>query len=69
MTPFWPGGAGGGGGGEEKKRKNYSDCRWDFGPLGTAIKPLQRGRFPQRKCILKEICTEINFVKCKEEIH
>ena len=37
--------------------------------VGTAIKPLQRGGFPQRKCILKEICTEINFVKCKEEIH
>ena len=66
-------GAGGGGGGwvgeTNTAKVTYSDCRWDFGPLGTAIKPLQRGGFPQRKCFLKEICTEINFVKCKEEIH
>ena len=41
---------------------------WDFGPLGTAITPLQRGGFPQRKCILKDICTEIIFMKYKEEI-
>ena len=40
---------------------------WDFGPLGTAITPLKRGRFPQRKCILKVICTEIMFMKYKEE--
>ena len=40
----------------------------DFGPLGTAITPLQRDGFPQRKCILKDICTEIIFMKCKEEI-
>ena len=41
---------------------------WDFGLLGTAIKPLQRGGFPQSKCILKDICTEIIFMKHKEEI-
>ena len=41
---------------------------WDFGPLGTAITPLQRGGFPQRKCILKDICTEIVFMKYKKEI-
>ena len=29
--------------------------------------PLQRGRFPQRKCILKDIYTEIIFMKYKEE--
>ena len=26
---------------------------WDIGPLGTAITPLQRGEFPQGKCIFK----------------
>ena len=41
---------------------------WDFGPPETAITPLQRGGFPQRKCILKDICTEIIFMKYKEEI-
>ena len=41
---------------------------WDFGPLGTATMPLQRSGFPQRKCILKEIYTEIIFIKYKEEI-
>ena len=41
---------------------------WDFGPLGTAITPLQRGRIPQRKCILKEICVEIIFMKYKGKI-
>ena len=42
---------------------------WDFGPLGTAITPLQWGGFPQRKCLLKNIiCTGIIFVKYKEEI-
>ena len=41
---------------------------WDFGPLGTAKTPLQRGGFPQRKCNLKDICTEIIFMKYKEEI-
>ena len=41
---------------------------WEFGPIGTAITPLQRSRFPQRKCTLKEICTNIIFVKYKEEI-
>ena len=30
-----------------------------FWPTWDAIKPLQRGEFPQRKYILKEICTEI----------
>ena len=29
---------------------------WDFGPLGTAITPPQRGGFPQQECILKYIC-------------
>ena len=42
---------------------------WNFGPLGIAIGPLQRGRFPWQKCIFKDICTEIIFMKCKEEIH
>ena len=41
---------------------------WDFGPLGTAITPLQRVGFPQRKCILKEICVEIIFMKYKGKI-
>ena len=36
--------------------------------LGTAITPPQRGGFPQQKCILKDICTEIIFTKYKEEI-
>ena len=40
----------------------------EFGPLGTAITPKQRNGFPQRKCILKDICTEIIFTKSKEEI-
>ena len=41
---------------------------WNFGPLGTAITPLQRGGFPQQKCTLKDICTEFIFMKYKEEI-
>ena len=41
---------------------------WDFGPLGTSITPLQRGGFPQRKCILKDVCNEIVFMKFKKEI-
>ena len=41
---------------------------WDFGPLGTAITPLQRGGFSQRKCIFKDICTVIILMKYKEEI-
>ena len=41
---------------------------WDFGPLGTAITPLQRRGFPQRKCILKDICTVIILIKYKEKI-
>ena len=41
---------------------------WDFGPLGTATMPLQRSGFPQRKCILKDIYTEIIFIKYKDEI-
>ena len=41
---------------------------WDFGPLGTAVTPLQRVGFPQRKCILKEICVEIIFMKYKGKI-
>ena len=41
---------------------------WDFGPLGTPITLLQRGGFPQRKCILKDIYTEIIFMLCKKEI-
>ena len=34
----------------------------------TNITPLQWGGFPQRKCILKDICTEIIFMKYKEAI-
>ena len=30
--------------------------------------PLQRGGFRWRKCAFKDICTEIIFMKCKEEI-
>ena len=41
---------------------------WNFGPLGTAIGPLQRGGFPWRKCTFEDICTEIIFMKYKEEI-
>ena len=41
---------------------------WDFGPLGTAITPLQRGGFPQPKYTLKDVHTEIIFMKYKEEI-
>ena len=46
------------------------ELQWMYGilSLATAITPLQRGGFPQRKCILKEICTEIIFMKYKEEI-
>ena len=40
----------------------------DFGPLGPSFTPLQRGRFPHQRFILKDICTEIIFVKYKEEI-
>ena len=40
----------------------------DFGPLGTAITPPQRGGFPQWKYILEDICTVITFMKYKEEI-
>ena len=40
----------------------------DFGPLGTATTPLQRGVSPQRKCILKDICIEIIFMKYIEVI-
>ena len=36
--------------------------------LEPAITPLQRGGFPQQKCILKDIYTEIIFMKYKEEI-
>ena len=46
--------------------------QWMYGILahflGTAITPPQRGGFPQQKCILKDICTEIIFTKYKEEI-
>ena len=40
----------------------------DFGPFGTALTPVRRVGFPQRKCILKDICTETVFMKYKEEI-
>ena len=59
MTPSWLGGA---------NTAKITVNVWDFGPLETAITPLQRGGFPQRKCILKDICTEIIFMKYKEEI-
>ena len=39
-----------------------------FWPLGTAITSLQRGGFPRRKRISKDICTGINSIKYKEEI-
>ena len=46
--------------------------QWMYGILahflGTAITPPQRGGFPQQKCILKDIYTEIIFTKYKEEI-
>ena len=41
---------------------------WDFGPLGTATTLRQRGVSPQRKCILKDICIEIIFMKYIEVI-
>ena len=41
---------------------------WDYGLLGTALTPLQKSGFPQQKCILKDICTEIIFIEYKEEI-
>ena len=41
---------------------------WNFGQLGTAIGPIQRGGFPWQKCICKDVCTEIIFMKYKEEI-
>ena len=41
---------------------------WNFGALGTAMTPLQRCGFPERKGILKDICTEIIFMNYKEEI-
>ena len=40
---------------------------WDFGPLGTAITPLQRGGFPQRKSILKDIRIEIQVITTVNE--
>ena len=40
---------------------------WDFSPFGTAITPLQRGGFPQRKSILKDICTEIQVITTVNE--
>ena len=55
------------GGGEANTPKITVNV-WDFGPLGPAFTPLQRGRFPQQRFILKDICTEIIFVKYKEEI-
>ena len=39
----------------------------DFSPFGTAITPLQRGGFPQRKSILKDICTEIQVITTVNE--
>ena len=46
--------------------------QWMYGILahflGTAITPPQRGGFPQQKCILKDICTEIILMKYEEEV-
>ena len=36
--------------------------------MNLLLKPLQRGSFSQRKYTLKDICTEIIFIKYKEEI-
>ena len=63
MTPSWL--LGGGGGANTAK---ITLSAWNFGPLGTAITPLQGGGFPQQKCTLKDICTEFIFMKYKEEI-
>ena len=59
-------GKGGGGGGVNMAKITVNV--WDFGPLGTTITLPQRGGFPQQKCILKDIYTEIIFIKYKEEI-
>ena len=40
---------------------------WDFSPFGTAITPLQRGGFAQRKSILKDICTDIQVITTVNE--
>ena len=40
MTPSWWGGGG------QTRFKLQLMYPWDFGPLGTAITPLQRGGFP-----------------------
>ena len=37
---------GAGGGGGQTRLKLQLMYPWDFGPLGTAITPLQRGGFP-----------------------
>ena len=39
-----------------------------FWPTWNRYTLLQRGGFPQWKCIVKDICTEIIFMKYKEEI-
>ena len=39
-----------------------------FRPPWNRYYAATRGGFPQRKCILKDICTEITFVKYKEVI-
>ena len=53
-------------GGQTQPKITVNVC--DFGPLGTALTPLQRGGFPQQKCILKDIYTETIFTKYKDEI-
>ena len=62
--------AGGGGGGLTWLKSQWMNgtLAQGFWPLGTAITSLQRGGFPRRKRISKDICTEINSIKYKEEI-
>ena len=58
MAPSWLGG---------KHGLNYSKCM-GFWPTWNHYKPLQRDRFPWQKCIFKDICIEIIFMKYKKEI-
>ena len=56
MMPSWLGG---------KHGKNYSECM-GYWPTWNPYNEAKRGGFPF--CILKDICTEIIFMKYKEEI-
>ena len=46
----------------------YKVNEWDFGRLWAAVAPLKRDGFPKWKCLLKELYTEIIFMKHKEQI-